>query len=143
MPALFHFEVHTPYRLFFSGKVESITLALSDGEIGILANRSPMTAPVVCCILYIKDEQGQLRQAFITDGIIEVTEIKTLIMADAAEWPEEIDTERAIKSKQEAENDSKIATFKFEIDSAKARLRRADYRLRVAATREKDLDADI
>ena len=133
MPALFHFEVHTPYRLFFSGEIESLSITLSDGEKGVLANHSPFTAPAAPCILRITDDQGEKRAAFITEGILEVTEIKTVLMVDAAEWPEEIDAQRAALAKQKAEEDSKSAMFKFEAESAKARLLRADFRLKTAA----------
>ena len=133
MPKLFHLEVHTPYRLFFSGEVESISLALSDGEIGIYAHHSPISAPVVCCILRITDDQGKMCPAFIRDGILEVTEIKTLILVDTAEWPQEIDTERAQAARESAQNNLGSVMLKFEADRAKAKLRRAELRLQTAA----------
>ena len=132
MPALFTFEVHTPYRPFFSGKVESITIALKDGEIGVFANHSSFTALALCCILKIKDDKGELRCAFITDGILEVKEHKTVLIVDTAEWPEEIDTERALRAKQHAQESLGSAMLKFEIDSAKAKLRRAVFRIKAA-----------
>ena len=131
MAVLFNFEVHTPYRLFFSGKAESITLSLVDGEIGIYARHAPFTAPVVTSILRIKDGKGEWRPAFITDGILEVKDHKNVLMVDAAEWPEEIDRERALAAKQQAEKNLETAHFKFEIDKEKSKLRRADYRLKV------------
>jgi F-type H+-transporting ATPase subunit epsilon len=130
MPALFNFEVHTPYRLFFSGKAEAITLTLADGEIGVYAKHTAFTAPVVSCILRIKDDKGQWRPAFITDGILEVKEYKTVLMVDAAEWPEEIDPGRARAAKQEAEETLATAMLKFESDNAREKLRRADFRLK-------------
>ena len=132
MPALFTFEVHTPYRLFFTGRVESILLTLADGEIGVYANHSAFTAPCVSCILRIKDDKGQLRSAFITDGILEVKDHKTVLMVDSAEWPEEIDVERARASKQQMEEKLNSVLLKFQIDSAKAKLRRAEFRLKAA-----------
>ena len=135
MPKLFHFEVHTPYRLFFSGSVESVSLTLLDGEIGIYANHTPFTAPVLSCLLHVRDEHGLERPAFITDGILEVTDFKTMLLVDAAEWPQEIDVERALNAKDEAEIDLESATFRFEINSVKARLRRAEYRIKAAALR--------
>jgi F-type H+-transporting ATPase subunit epsilon len=130
MSVLFNFEVHTPYRPFFTGMVESIVLVLVDGEVGIYANHSSFTAPVVSCILRIKDDKGVSRSAFITDGILEVKDHKTVLMVDAAEWPEEIDLERARAAKQAAEETVKAASFKFELGRAKAHLRRAEFRLR-------------
>ena len=131
MPELFNFEVHTPYRLFFSGRAEAFTLSLVDGEIGVYAHHCAFTAPVVTCVLRIKDSNGEWRSAFITDGILEVKDHKNVLMVDAAEWPEEIDRERAFAAKEQAEKELEAAHFKFETDKAKSRLRRADYRLKV------------
>ena len=130
MSVLFNFEVHTPYRPFFTGRVESITLTLTDGEAGIYAHHAPFTAPVVSCILRIKDENGEWKSAFITDGILEVKDHKTVLIVDAAEWPNEIDAERARAAKEKAEESIKGASLKFESDNAKAKLRRAEYRLK-------------
>ena len=130
MPVLFNFEVHTPYRPFFSGKAEYISLILSDGEIGVYANHSPFTAPVLSCILNIRDEKGAVHSAFVTDGILEVKEHKTVLMVDAAEWPQEIDRERALAAQQKAQESLGSTMLKYEADSAKARLRRAEFRLK-------------
>jgi len=131
MPALFNFEVHTPHRLFYSGKAQSITLALADGEIGIYANHAPFTAVSVPGILRIKDTDGNFRAAFVSGGILEVKEHKNVLMVDSAEWPEEIDKERALESKEQAEKILSDANFKFETDKAKEKLRRAENRLKV------------
>ena len=138
MPAHFNFEVHTPYRPFFSGRVESISLMLSDGEIGVYAGHSPFSAPALSCILHIKDDKGVLRRAFITDGILEVKEHKTVLMVDTAEWPEEIDRERALAAKQKAAENLETALMKFEIESAKAKIRRAEFRLKAHDLRKKE-----
>ena len=138
MPAFFSFEVHTPYRPFFSGRVEYISLLLSDGEIGVYANHSAFSAPALSCILSIKDDRGALRRAFITDGILEVKEHKTVLMVDTAEWPEEIDRDRALAAKQKAEESLETALLKFEIDNAKAKLRRAEFRLKAWELQKKE-----
>jgi F-type H+-transporting ATPase subunit epsilon len=130
MPELFNFEVHTPHRPFFSGKVAAITLTLVDGEIGVYAKHSPFTAPAVSCILRIKTDQDQWRSAFITDGILEVKDHKTVLMVDAAEWPEEIDRDRALAAKQQAEESLETSMLKFESDNAREKLRRASFRLK-------------
>jgi F-type H+-transporting ATPase subunit epsilon len=134
--ALFNFEIHTPYRLFFFGKAEAIVLELVDGEIGVYAKHSPFTAPALSGILRIKDDKGQWRSAFITEGILEVKDHKTVLMVDAAEWPGEIDRDRALAARQQAEQSLEMAMLKFEIDNAKSKLRRASYRLKVWELRE-------
>jgi F-type H+-transporting ATPase subunit epsilon len=82
------------------------------------------------CILHIKDKDGVSRPAFITEGILEVKEHKTVLMVDEAEWPEEIDGEQARADKREAEEEIDPDSFRFELGRAKARLRRAEFRLK-------------
>jgi F-type H+-transporting ATPase subunit epsilon len=53
-----------------------------------------------------------------------------VLMVDAAEWPEEIDHDRARAAKQEAEETLATAMLKFENDNAREKLRRAEFRLR-------------
>jgi F-type H+-transporting ATPase subunit epsilon len=128
--ALFTFEVHTPYRLFYKGKVEYVSVTLPDGEIGILAHHEAITAPVKPCILKIKDKDGQWKIGFSSEGILEVAGGKTVLMADAAEWPDEIDHERALEAKKQAEEVLADTSFRFEADAARLKLERADMRLK-------------
>ena len=131
MAPLFIFEVHTPHRVFFdSNKVQAVILNLADGEIGIYARHSPFTAITVTGVLRIKSGD-KWKSAFVSGGILEVKEFKNVLMVDAAEWPEEIDRERALASKQEAEDILKDAQFRFEIEKARKKLRRAIFRLKV------------
>ena len=131
MPSYFKFEIHTLYRLFFSGSVEAVTLTLADGEIGVYAHHSAFTAPVICCILRIKDDKGEWKNAFVTEGILEVKDHKTVLLVDAAEWPDEIDRERALKAKKLAEENLESSMMKFEKDRIKKKLKRAELRLKI------------
>ncbi|MDR1972521.1 MAG: ATP synthase F1 subunit epsilon [Treponema sp.] len=131
MAVLFPFEVHTPYRRFFSDQIEALVITLIDGEIGVYANHSAFTAPVETGIMKIKDKDGTWRSAFTTDGILEVKEHKTVLMVDAAEWPDEIDGDRAEAAKQRAEEILNAGALKFETDRAASSLKRATFRLKV------------
>lgn len=134
MAALFPLEVHTPYRLFYSGPVESIVLTLSDGEAAVYANHSPFTAPVVPCLLRIRDRDGNRKIAVIAEGMLEVKEHKTVLMSDAAEWPEEIDFNRANAAKERAEEILRSGGMKFEMQKAAYSLLRA--KMRISAREE-------
>ncbi|MDR2184627.1 MAG: ATP synthase F1 subunit epsilon [Treponema sp.] len=131
MAKVFPFEIHTPYRLFYSGSVEAVVITLTDGEIGVYAGHSFFTAPAVTGVLKIREKGGLWRSAFTTEGILEVTSHRTVLMADAAEWPQEIDYERALAAKQKAEEILRTAMFKFETENAKATLKRAECRMKV------------
>jgi F-type H+-transporting ATPase subunit epsilon len=127
--SLFPFEVHTPYRRFFHDQIEALVITLADGEIGVYADHSAFTAPVETGIMRIKNKEGLWRSAFTTEGILEVKEHKTVLMVDAAEWPEEIDGERAQEAKERAEEMLRSKMLKFETDNAVLSLRRANFRL--------------
>jgi len=138
MPALFNFEVHTPRRLFFSGKVQAITIGLEDGEIGIYANHSPFSAHSVTGTLRIKDDGGNWRAAFVCGGILEVKEHKNVLMVESADWPEEIDREHVLELKKQAEETLKEAHLRFEIDTAKKKLHHAECRLKILEAEKKE-----
>ena len=131
MAALFDLEIHTPYRLFYSGKAEAIIVGLVDGEIAVYANHSLFTAPVIESILRIKDTDGNWRMAFVSRGILEVKKKKYVLVIDSAEWPEEINRERALEAKHQAEKAMKDSNFKFENEKTKEKLYRAELRLKV------------
>jgi F-type H+-transporting ATPase subunit epsilon len=134
MPALFNFEVHTPRRIFYSGRVQAITISLEDGEIGIYANHSPFSAHTVTGTLRIKDGGGSWRAAFVCGGILEVKEHKNVLMVESADWPQEIDKERILEIIKQAEETLKTTELKFEIDKAKKILHHAECRLKVLET---------
>ena len=130
MAALFPLEVHTPYRLFFSEQVEAISLTLIDGEIAVYANHAPFTAPVVPCLLKIKDKDGKWKTAYCSEGILEVGDLKTILISDDAAWPEDIDYERAKAAKEQAEKTLNERMLKFETKAATDALYRANMRIR-------------
>jgi F-type H+-transporting ATPase subunit epsilon len=128
---LFPFEVHTPYRRFYNDQIEALVITLVDGEICVYANHAAFTAPVEIGIFKIKDKDGLWRSAFTTEGILEVKEHKTVLMVDAAEWPDEIDHDRAVAAKERAEEMLAAGMLKFETDNAASSLKRASFRLKV------------
>ena len=130
MAVLFPFEVYTPYRVFYSDSVEAIVLTLIDGEAAFYANHAAFTAPVTPCLLKIKDKDGTWKTAFTAEGILEVKEHKTVLISDAAEWPAEIDYERAKAARERAEQTIAGGMLKFEIDTASLSLKRANMRIR-------------
>ena len=131
MAVLFPFEVHTPYRLFYSGPVEAIIITLMDGEAAVYANHAHFTAPVIPCFLKIKDKDGKWKIAFTAEGILEVKSHKTVLISDAAEWPEEIDYERAKKAKEQSEKTLADGILKFEKETVMSSLNRANMRIKV------------
>ena len=103
MAKTFKFEVVTPEKVFYSSDVDMIIFNREDGEMGVMADHIPMVVAVdVGMLKIIKD--GMYKFAAISEGFIQITDKGVTAIVDAAEWPEDIDIERAERAKKIAED---------------------------------------
>lgn len=97
----FHLEIVVPDKAFYSDEVQEIVLKTPGGEIGILKGHIPMVVAVSIGLIKIKKEERWI-YASVSEGFMEVTADRTIVLADSAEWPEEIDVERAKSAEEKA-----------------------------------------
>lgn len=97
----FHLEIVVPDKAFYSDEVQEIVLKTPGGEIGILKGHIPMVVAVSIGLIKIKKEERWI-YASVSEGFMEVTADRTIVLADSAEWPEEIDVERARSAEERA-----------------------------------------
>ena len=95
----FKLEVLTPRREFYSGDVEAVTIVLEDGEMTLLKDHEPMLAALEIGEMRIKTADGW-KNAFASQGFVEVRPDETLIFVQTCEWPEDIDEARAEETRQ-------------------------------------------
>lgn len=131
MASTFDLEIVTPERKFFTGQVEMVTLKTPDGEIGILAGHTPMVVAVSIGPIRIK-QNGEWLDAVLTEGFMEIKQDKTIILTDTAEWPDEIDANRAKAAKERAEERLRRESSRAEYIRSQAALARALARLKVS-----------
>jgi len=131
MAATFNLEIVTPERKFFSGEVETVILKTTEGEMGILKGHMPMVVAVAVGTIRIKKD-GEWLEAVLTEGFTEVKQDKTVILTDTAEWPNEIDVNRANEAKQRAEERLQRQLSQVESVRSRAALARALVRLKVS-----------
>lgn len=122
-------EVVTPERKVLGKDIQSLIVPGVEGYLGILPNHAPLIAGLDIGVIKYK-EAGDYKKLAISGGFLEVAKNKATILANTAELPEEIDTERARESKERAE---KRLRAKDDMDLARAELalKRAINRLRV------------
>lgn len=90
-------EIVTPVRHVMRQPVESVTLAGIEGEMTVLLLHIPvLTALQVGSLGYRRE--GKRHYAFVGGGFAEVTHDRVLVLAEAAELPEEIDIARALRA---------------------------------------------
>lgn len=131
MSTTFYLEIITPTRKFFCGEVEMVVLKTPEGEIGILPGHIPMVAAVAIGPMRIL-EDGVWKEAVLTSGFMEVKRDKIIILVDTAEWPEEIDINRASAAKERAEERLHRKLNNMEHLQSQAALSRALARLKVS-----------
>ena len=77
----------------------------------------PLTAVVVPCVLSIHNG-NDVKKAAVHGGIIEILKDKITILAEVAEWSDEIDVERANEARLRAEK--RLASHDNSLDMVRA-----------------------
>ena len=128
---LFRLEIISPDKRFYTNDVVMAEYNTTEGEVGIYAGHIPMTQIIAPGQLTITEEGGQ-KIAALLSGFVEITPEKVTILAEAVEWPENIDVERAREARIRAER--RISSGQEDIDLARAELalKKALIRLDVA-----------
>lgn len=135
MASTFRLQIVTPDRMFYDGEVEMLIVRTVEGDLGILKNHMLMVSPLSIGKVRIKKD-GQFKEAAISEGFVQVESDYTRIITDSAEWPEEIDVERAEESKARAEKRLASSQSHIDIMRAEIALKKAMNRLEVANNRK-------
>ncbi|MFD0871856.1 F-ATPase epsilon subunit [Chlamydia abortus] len=126
----FFLEVVTPEKVLYGSDANMIVVKGVEGELGILPNHIPMVSPLKIAPVRIK--KGNTEEVLaVHGGFMEVRKDKVVILAESAEYPGDIDLERARAAKERAE---KYLAKRDEFDYRRAELalQRALTRLEVA-----------
>ncbi len=100
---MFQLKIICPDRLFYEGEASMLELNTTSGEIGVYAKHVPMTMILKPGIATITEKDGK-REAALHSGFLEILPDKITVLAEVAEWPEEIDLARAEAAKERAED---------------------------------------
>ncbi len=127
--ASFRLRVVTPEHTVFDDAVTEIVTRSIEGELGVLARHMPLITPLVPhCMTVYRDAEG-MQSIVVSGGFMEVGSEGVLILADAAETPEQIDVERAEAARERAETRLRGGGGDVDVARAKRALARAENRL--------------
>lgn len=130
MAKTFLLSIMTPEKEFFDGSVEALTVTAPDGEIGILAGHRALVTPIIDGEIKLKVD-GEWRNAFCSEGFIEVIGERTRVFVQECEWPENIDINRARRTVEAERESLRQKQSIAEYTESKIALSRAMARLRV------------
>ncbi len=115
----FEVKIITPEREFYSGRCTMVEFNTIEGEVGIYKNHIPLTVVLAPGIATMTEENGA-KTAAIHAGFAEVLGDKVNILAEIAEWPEEINVKRAKDAEERARR--RIEAKGSDIDMIRAEL---------------------
>ena len=124
----FDLEIISPERTFYKGQVHFLELTTSEGEVGIYKDHIPMTNVIVPGIVTIHEADG-IKEAAVHSGFMVILQDSVKVMAEVAEWPDEIDENRATEAKIRAERRLKDGNAGIDMVRAEAALKRSITRL--------------
>ncbi len=129
-------EIVSQDRTVFEGDVDIVVAPGAEGEMGILPHHSPLLTTLKHGVLKIR--QGGREEVFaISGGFMEVRPDIVTVLADAAEYAEEIDVARAEEARRRAEEAMRAGPppGSEAFLAAEMALRRSNLRLQVARRR--------
>jgi F-type H+-transporting ATPase subunit epsilon len=122
-------DVITPERRLLSEQVDSVTVPGLGGELGILPGHTPLISQLQTGVLSFT-RGSETRRLLVSGGFVEVNDDRVSVLADLAEFPEEVDAARARAERDEAERQlggftgtpEELSTLQTRLDRAAARL---------------------
>jgi F-type H+-transporting ATPase subunit epsilon len=129
-------DIITPEKLFYRGEIELVIARTLTGDEGFMANHTWACKLLATGELWIQEAgQKDFRIAALSGGFIDIKD-KFTIFADYAEWPEEIDIERAKKSGERAQewlkSHTRADSKEVDLQAARVSMLKAHTRVGVA-----------
>lgn len=117
----FRIEVVSADARLYSGEATFVIAETTEGELGVLANHEPLLGQLAeGGFVLIEEKGGQRRVAAVQGGFLSVTGETVTVLAESAEWADEVDAE-AERSVLESEEEGSVRYIR-----AQSRLRAAE-----------------
>ena len=132
MAATLRLEVVTPERMLIKEQVLAVTVPGLGGELGILPEHAPLLSELGSGPLTFTLETGQKKCLSVCGGYLEVLPDRVRVLAQLAEFADEIDMKRAEDALKRAEE--RVLHPTADVDSARAlnAMKRAQARIAAA-----------
>ena len=123
----FELRIISPDEMFYEGESTFLEFVSVEGEMGVYKNHIPLTTILEPCVMTIHNGD-EVKKAVILGGFLEILQDKITVLAEDAQWPDEIDVSRAMEAKKRAEERLK-QTDGIDLKRAEAALKRAIARI--------------
>ncbi len=125
----FQLKIIAADKVFYDGRVISLTFSGMDGERTILSHHENVVIAVNNGVIRFKEEDGTNTEAIVGLGFVQMINNRATVLVETAERPEDIDILRAKEAKERAEEQLRQKLSDKEYHHIKASLARAMVRL--------------
>ena len=128
MAEKFKLSIITPDTSFYEGEAEFLEFTSTEGQMGVYAQHIPLTTILEPCVMTIHND-GEKKKAAILGGFIEILKEKVTVLAEDAQWPGDIDLDRAEAAYERAKERLAARQEGIDLKRAEASLKRAVARI--------------
>jgi F-type H+-transporting ATPase subunit epsilon len=132
-----HLDVVSAEQSIFSGRVESIQVTGSEGELGIHPGHAPLITALRPGMVRLVKQHGHEELIYINGGLLEIQPGTVTVLADTAVRGEDLDEQAALEAKRRAEEHIANPGSDFDYAEAAAELAEAIAQLRIIQTLRK------
>lgn len=125
-------DVAVPERQLVNEDVDEVQAPAATGYLGVLPNHAPLMTQLQVGVLSFK-AAGKTRAMAIEGGVMEVLPDHVRVLADAAQWGEEVDVEQEQQVRDEAQKRLRDRPEDVDFDSDSLAIARAQARLEAHA----------
>jgi F-type H+-transporting ATPase subunit epsilon len=132
MAEVFKLEIVTPEKKVVDTAATEAQIPGKNGYLGILPGHAPLITELAVGEVKFHAEGGQEQRLAVAWGFAEVLPDKVTILAETAERPNEIDIDRARKSKARAEERLTSGDTNVDVEHSLSAIQKAETRIDVA-----------
>ncbi len=121
-------EVAVPERQLVNEEVDEVQAPAATGYLGVLPNHAPLMTQLQVGVLSFK-AAGKTRAMAVEGGVMEVLPDYVRVLADGAQWGEEVDVEQETQVRDEAQKRLRDRPEGVDFDGDSLAIARAQARL--------------
>ncbi len=124
MAEAFELQIISPDEIFFDGESTFLEFTSIAGEMGVYKEHIPLTTILEPCVMKIHNG-AEVKKCAILGGFVEIQKKKITVLAEEAQWPDEIDVPRAKAARKRAQERMALRHDDFDVKRAEVSIKKA------------------
>jgi F-type H+-transporting ATPase subunit epsilon len=132
MAGKLNLEVAVPERQLINEEVDEVQAPAATGYLGVLPGHAPLVSELQVGVLSFR-VGDKIRAMALDGGVMEVLPAQVRVLADEAQWGEEVDIDKESRTRDEVQERLRERTESVDFDRERLVLARAQARLEAHA----------